>query len=71
MLLWSYGEARDLDVNTAAARIIFYYGQCSVGPPWALTRADLDEHFGAQIAAPIERVNAYFREKLNGLLAAV
>jgi len=71
MLLRSYGEARGLNVSAAEAHIIFYYGQCSVGPPWALTRAELDEHFGAPIVAPIERVNAYFGERLNDLLATV
>ncbi|MBI4184877.1 MAG: hypothetical protein HY521_12870 [Proteobacteria bacterium] len=70
MLPRSYGETQGLHVRTAEAHIIFYYGQCSVGRPWALTRADLDEHFGASIAAPIERGNAYFRERLDDLLAA-
>jgi hypothetical protein len=70
MLLLSYGQARGVSGAAAEARIIFYYGQCSVGRPWALTRADLDEHFRAPIADPIERVNAYFGEKLNDLLAA-
>ena len=70
MLLRSYGKERELNANAAEAHIIFYYGQCSVGPPWALTRADLDEHFGAAIVVPIERVNTYFGEKLNDLLAA-
>lgn len=71
MLLRSYGEARGLNVGAAEAHVIFYYGQCSVGRPWALTRADLDEHFGATIAAPIERVNTYFQEQLNDLLTAI
>ncbi len=70
MLLRSYGEGRGVSANAAEAHIIFYYGQCSVGPPWALTRADLDAHFGASIAAPIEQVNTYFGDKLNDLLAA-
>lgn len=71
MLLRSYGQARGLEPSTAEAHIIFYYGQCSVGRPWALTRAELDEHFKASITAPVERVNAYFREQLNGLLAKI
>jgi hypothetical protein len=36
MLLLSYGEARGVNGAAAEARIIFYYGQCSVGRPWAL-----------------------------------
>jgi len=71
MLLKSYGEGRGLDVNRAEARIIFYYGTCSVGSPWALTRADLDTHFGAPVTESIEEVNQYFRSRLNALLASV
>lgn len=70
MLIKSYGEQRQMPVGTAEARIIFYYGQCSVGPPWALTRADLDEHFGAPVAESVELVNRYFKERLNELLAS-
>jgi hypothetical protein len=70
MLIKSYGEQREMTVETAEARIIFYYGQCSVGPPWALTRADLDGHFGAPVAESIELVNNYFKERLNELLAS-
>lgn len=70
MLLRSYGEGRGLSADAAEAHIIFYYGQCSIGRLWALTRADLDEHFQAPIATQIEQVNAYFGDKLNDLLAA-
>jgi len=70
MLIKSYGEQRQMRVQMAEARIIFYYGQCSVGPPWALTRSDLDEHFGALVAEPVECVNNYFKERLNELLAS-
>lgn len=45
MLLRSYGEQRNLEIRTAEARIIFYYGQCSVGAPWALTRDDFRSPF--------------------------
>jgi len=38
MLLKSYGEGRGLDVNRAEARIVFYYGTCSLGSPWTLIR---------------------------------
>ena len=59
-----------LEVARAEARIIFYYGTCSVGPSWALTREDLDDHFGAPVTESIEEVNRYFRSKLNDLLAS-
>jgi len=71
MLIRSYGELRNLPVSKAEARIIFYYGQCSVGAPWALTRDDLDDHFGAPVTEAIEEVNRYFRSRLSELLASV
>lgn len=70
MLLKSYGEFRGFGVKSAEARIIFYYGTCSLGPPWALTRTELDNHFGMAVTKSIEQVNGYFRDKLNELLAA-
>ena len=71
MLLRGYGEARGLRVKKANARMIFYYGQCSVGPPWALTGKDLDAHFGFPVWESVEHVNGYFRERLDALLASV
>jgi hypothetical protein len=71
MLIKSYGEQRDLPVRNAEARIIFYYGQCSVGAPWALTREDLDEHFGAPVTEAVEQVNDYFKSRLGALLGLV
>ena len=71
MLLKSYGEGRGLDVNRAEARIVFYYGTCSLGSPWTLIREDLDGHFGAPVTESIEEVNQYFRSRLNALLASV
>jgi hypothetical protein len=71
MLLRSYGERRGLDVEEAAARVVFYYGAGGIGPPWSLDRAQLDEHFGAPIVAHVERVNAYFGARLNELLTSL
>jgi hypothetical protein len=71
MLIKSYGEQRDLPVINSEARVIFYYGQCSVGAPWALTRGDLDAHFGAPVTEAVEQVNEYFKSRLSALLASV
>jgi hypothetical protein len=71
MLIKSYGEQRDLPVINSEARVIFYYGQCSVGAPWALTRGDLDAHFGAPVTEAVEHVNEYFKSRLSALLASV
>lgn len=71
MLLRSYGERRGLDVEEAAARVVFYYGAGGIGAPWALDRAQLDDHFGSQIVAHVERVNVYFGARLNELLTSL
>ena len=71
MLLRSYGvKQHALDVEQSVARMVFFYGTCSVGAPWALTRADLDDHFGTPVLEIVEVVNNYFGRKLDGLLAA-
>jgi hypothetical protein len=71
MLLRSYGrQQHGLEISESAAHMIFYYGQCSVGPPWALTRDDLDDHFQAPVVEVVEQINNYFRERLDELLAA-
>jgi hypothetical protein len=71
MLARSYGENRGLVVKEANARMIFYYGQCSIGEPWAITGKGLDGHFGFPVWESVERVNGYFQEKLDALLASV
>lgn len=71
MLVKSYGEARGMDVKDASAHMIFYYGQCSIPKPLSLTGAELDGHFGVPVRESVERVNTYFREKLDALLASV
>lgn len=71
MLLRSYGvQQHALEIDESAAHMIFYYGQCSVGPPWALTRDDVDDHFQAPAVEVVEQINNYFRERLDELLAA-
>jgi hypothetical protein len=71
MLLRSYGEARGLQVKEASARMIFYYGQCSIGAPWSITGKELDTHFDFPVWESVEHVNAYFRDQLDALLASV
>ncbi len=68
MLLKSYGKARGHAVETAEAKIIFYYGVRSIPKPYSLVREELDEHFQFPIADAIEEVNGYFRDRLHELL---
>jgi hypothetical protein len=44
VLLKSYGKQRGLDVKEAFSHIIFYYGQCLIPKPFAVTGIELDEH---------------------------
>jgi hypothetical protein len=51
--------------------MIFYYGQCSIGAPWALKGEALDGHFGFPVWESVEYVNTYFGRQLDALLASV
>ena len=68
VLLQSYGETKGFRVTVAEARIIFYYGICSLPKPFSLTGRELDDHFVFPVFDEMERVNMYFREKLCELL---
>lgn len=57
-------------VDSAEARIVFYYGRRSLPPPWSLVGEELDKHFQFEVRDAIERVNTYFRERLDVVLAA-
>jgi hypothetical protein len=69
VLLKSYGKERGLDVQEAFSHIIFYYGECSLRKPFALTGAELDDHFGFPIHAAVEEVNQHFRKRLFDILS--
>lgn len=70
LLAKSYGEKRGLEVKSSRAHAIFYYGKCSIGAPFALTRGDLDEHFKFGVVSEIEEVNALFKKRLFEILSA-
>jgi len=69
VLLKSYGKQRGHDVNAAFSHIIFYYGKCSIPNPFAVTGAELDQHFGWPIFEVVEEVNSYFQERLFSILS--
>jgi hypothetical protein len=69
VLLKHYGKERGLDVREAFSHIIFYYGQCSIPKPFALTGAELDEHFGFPIHAAVEEVNRHYKKRLFEILS--
>ena len=69
ILLKSYGKARGLDPDICRSFIIFYYGQCSLKPPFALKGTDVDAHFGKPICETIEQVNALYKSQLFAILS--
>lgn len=68
VLLKSYGQLKGYEASTVRSRIIFYYGKCSVGAPWAIRGDEMDAHFGFAVCALVEEVNAYYRQRLNAML---
>jgi len=68
VLLKSYGQSRGFDPSSVNSRIIFYYGKCSVGSPWAIKGSELDSHFGFPVYSLVEEVNNYYRECLSAML---
>jgi hypothetical protein len=69
ILLKSYGKQRGLDVKEVSSHIIFYYGKCSISKPFAITGAELDEHFGWPVQEAIEEVNSYFQKRVFSILS--
>lgn len=70
VILKSYAEERiGNPCEAASSHIIVYYGAENFGP-FTLTRDDLDEHFGVPIVDDVEEVNAYYRDRVEGLLNA-
>lgn len=69
LLLKSYGEIfANKEVESARSHIIFYYGLRSIPRPFSIVGSELDDHFGFAIQEKIERVNAYFQERLFQVL---
>ncbi len=65
LLLRSYGETAGVNAIAGEAKIVFYYGLCSIPPPWSLTKHHLDQHFGFPVVERVEQVNNYFNVKLQ------
>lgn len=70
MLLADYGAQLGLPVQTAEAKVIFYYGLRSVPPPLSLIADELDQHFDYPVCEHVEIANDYFRIKLYELIEA-
>jgi hypothetical protein len=68
LLLKSYGHSRGNSPRGSDARVIFYYGQRSIPPPYSLIGAELDDHFQFHITSRIEAANCYYRDRVHQLL---
>ena len=69
VLLKSYGKQRGQEAQSAFSHIIFYYGKCSIPKPFAITAAEMDQHFGWPCLMRIEEVNKYFQGRLFAILS--
>ena len=69
ILLKSCGKQRGLDVKGVSSHVIFYYGKCSIPKPFAITGAELDEHFGWPVKEAVEEVNSYFQKRVFSILS--
>jgi len=69
VLLKSYGKLRGHQINGVFSHIIFYYGKRSIPKPFAITGAEMDEHFGFPVYEAVEEVNKYYRSRLFSILA--
>ena len=69
VLLKSYGKLRGNETNSVFSHIIFYYGKRSIPKPFAITGAEMDEHFGFPVYEAVEEVKKYYRSRLFSILA--
>jgi hypothetical protein len=69
VLLKSYGKQHGQDAQSVFSHIIFYYGKCSIPKPFAITGAELDQHFGWPVFDAVEEVNRYFKGRLFAILS--
>ena len=71
VLLKSYAEQRGHEPKKALSHVIFYYGECSIQKPFAITGAELDQHFSWPVCESVDEVNKYFASRLFSMLAGV
>ncbi len=69
--LASYGAARRLIVDEAISRVICYYGQRSLPPPWSIINTELDRHFGCDIRPAVEAMTDYFRARIADFIEGI
>jgi hypothetical protein len=69
VLLKHYAKERGYDSKNAFSHFIFFYGKCSIPKPFAITGAELDQHFSWPVYESVDEVNKYFQSRLFSILA--
>jgi hypothetical protein len=69
VLLKYYAQQRGYQPNKAFSHVIFFYGKCSIPKPFAITGAELDQHFSWPVYESVDEVNKYFASRLFSILA--
>jgi len=69
VLLKNYAKGRGYDCKSASSHFIFFYGKCSIPKPFAVTGAELDQHFSWPVYESVDEVNKYFQSRLFSILA--
>jgi hypothetical protein len=71
VLLKNYAKQRGYDPKSVFNHFIFFYGKCSIRKPFAITGAELNQHFSWPVYEPVDEVNKYFQSRLFSILAGV
>ena len=69
VLLKNYAKQRGYDPKDAFSHIIFFYGKCSIRKPFAITGAEMDQHFSWPVYESVDEMNKYFQGRLFSILA--
>ena len=69
VLLKHYAKQRGYDPKGVFSHFIFFYGKCSIRKLFAITGAELDQHFSWPVYEPVDEVNKYFQSRLFSILA--
>jgi hypothetical protein len=69
VLLKHYSKQRGYDPKSVFSHFIFFYGKCSIPKPFAITGAEMDQHFSWPVYEPVDQVNKYFQSRLFSILA--
>ena len=69
VLLKDYAKQRGYDPKSVFSHFIFFYGKCSIPRPFAITGAELDQHFSWPVYESVDEVNKYFQSRLFSILA--